>query len=145
MGARSFLIAYNIFLESPKTAAQGGGGLPLSAQAEIAAARAIARAIRASAGGLHGVKAIGVSVNGRAQVSMNITDFRATPMGRVHDRVRELARANGAVAAAGEIIGLIPQEAYEAEAEWLREIPDFDPEAKVLERRLEHPLPWPEG
>jgi len=78
-------------------------------------------------------------------VSMNITDFRATPMGRVHDRVRELARANGAVAAAGEIIGLIPQEAYEAEAEWLREIPDFDPEAKVLERRLEHPLPWPEG
>jgi glutamate formiminotransferase len=143
VGARSFLIAYNIFLDSPK--AQGGGGLPMAAQADIAAARAIARAIRASAGGLHGVKAIGVSVNGRAQVSMNITDFRATAMSRVHDKVRELARTHGAVAAEGEIIGLIPQEAYDPQAEWLLEVPNFDPEAKVLERRLEHPLPWPAG
>jgi glutamate formiminotransferase len=145
VGARSFLIAYNIFLDSPKTAVQAGGGPPLAAQADIAAARAVARAIRASTGGLHGVKAIGVSVNGRAQVSMNITDFRATPMSRVHDAVRDLARAHGAVAAEGEVIGLIPQEAYDAHAEWLREIPNFDPEAKVLERRLKHPLPWPAG
>jgi glutamate formiminotransferase len=143
VGARSFLIAYNIFLDTPK--AQAGGGLPVAAQADIAAARAVARAIRASAGGLHGVKAIGVSVHGRAQVSMNITDFRATPMSRVHDKVRELARTHGAVAAEGEIIGLIPQGAYDPEAEWLLEIPNFDPEAKVLERRLEHPLPWPAG
>ena len=78
-----------------------GSGLPLAAQADIAAARAIARAIRASAGGLHGVKAIGVSVNGRAQVSMNITDFRATPMRQIHDAVRELARNHGAVACGG--------------------------------------------
>jgi len=145
VGARSFLIAYNIYLESPKTAAQAGGGLPLAAQANIAAARAVARAIRASAGGMHGVKAIGANVNGRAQVSMNITDFRATPMSRVHDKVRELARMHGAIAAEGEIIGLIPQEAYDPAAEWLREIPNFDPEGKVLERRLEHPLPWPAG
>jgi glutamate formiminotransferase len=144
VGARRFLIAYNIYLDSPKTTAQAGSGLPLAAQANIAAARAVARAIRASAGGLHGVKAIGVSVNGRAQVSMNITDFRATPMGRVHDAVHELARKHGAVAGEGEIIGLIPQEAYDAEAAWLREIPGFDPEAKVLERRLEHPMPWPQ-
>jgi len=142
VGARRFLIAYNIYLASPKPA-EKGSGLPLAAQAEIAAARAIARAIRASAGGLHGVKAIGVSVDGRAQVSMNITDYRATPMRQIHDAVRELARNHGTVASEGEIIGLIPQEAYEPEAEWVREIPGFDAEAKVLERRLQHPLPWP--
>jgi glutamate formiminotransferase len=142
VGARRFLIAYNIYLASPKTAGQGAS-LPAAAQSEIAAARAIARAIRASAGGLHGVKAIGVSVNGRAQVSMNITDFRLTPVREIHAAVRELARNHGTIASEGEIIGLIPQEAYEAGADWVREIPDFDPEAKVLERRLHHPLPWP--
>jgi glutamate formiminotransferase len=145
VGARRFLIAYNIYLDMPQTTAQTGSGIPQAAQADIAAARAVARAIRASAGGLHGVKAIGVSVNGRAQVSMNITDFRSTPMSRVHDAVRELARTHGAVAAEGEIIGLIPQEAYDAQAEWLHEVPNFDPETKVLEHMLEHPLPWPTG
>jgi glutamate formiminotransferase / 5-formyltetrahydrofolate cyclo-ligase len=142
VGARRFLIAYNVYLASPM-GAQAEGVLPALAQQEIAAARAIARAIRASAGGLHGVKAIGVSVSGRAQVSMNITDFRSTPMKQIHAAVRELARNHGAVVTEGEIIGLVPQEACEPDAEWLREIPDFDPEAKVLERRLEHPLPWP--
>jgi glutamate formiminotransferase / 5-formyltetrahydrofolate cyclo-ligase len=142
VGARRFLIAYNIYLvaasapDSPPT-------LPGSAQADITAARAIARAIRASAGGMHGVKAIGLSVNGRAQVSMNITDFRITPMRQIHAAVRELARNHGAVLAEGELIGLIPQEAYDPEAEWVREIPSFDPEVKVLERKLHHPLPWP--
>jgi glutamate formiminotransferase / 5-formyltetrahydrofolate cyclo-ligase len=145
VGARSFLIAYNIFLAPASAAGQREGVLPAAAQADVAAARAIARAIRASAGGLHGVKAIGVTVNGRAQVSMNITDFRATPMREIHAAVRELARNHGAIATEGEIIGLIPQEAYDAEAEWVREIPGFDPEAKVLELKLHHPLPWPEG
>jgi glutamate formiminotransferase / 5-formyltetrahydrofolate cyclo-ligase len=136
VGARRFLIAYNIYLATPEQSSQ---------QVDISAARAIARAIRASAGGLHGVKAIGVTVNGRAQVSMNITDFRMTPMRQVHAAVRELARNHGAVAAEGELIGLIPQEAYDPEADWVREIPGFDPEAKVLERKLLHPLPWPES
>jgi glutamate formiminotransferase len=143
VGARRFLIAYNIFLDLPKSAGDNSEGPPLAAQADIAAARAIARAIRASTGGLHGVKAIGLNVDGRAQVSMNITDFRATPMRQIHAAVRELARNHGAVASEGELIGLVPQEAYDAEAEWVREIPGFDAEAKVLERRLEHPLPWP--
>jgi glutamate formiminotransferase len=92
---------------------------------------------------MHGVKALGVSVNGRAQVSMNITDFRATPMRQIHAAVRELARNHRAVITEGEIVGLIPQDAYEADAEWVREIPGFDPQAKVLERRLLRPLPWP--
>jgi glutamate formiminotransferase len=136
VGARRFLIAYNIFLGS---APAGDTAQP----ADLAAARAIARALRASAGGMHGVKAIGLSVNGRAQVSMNITDFRATPMRQVHAAVRQLARNHGAVAAEGELIGLIPQDAYEPEADWIREIPGFDPDAKVLERKLHHPMPWP--
>ena len=143
VGARRFLIAYNIYLESEKQ--QAGTELPAAAQGDIAAARAIARAIRASAGGLNGVKAIGVSVNGRAQVSMNITDFRATPMRQIYAAVRELAHDHGAIATEGEIIGLIPQEAYDPEAEWVAAIPGFDPEDKVLERKLNHPLPWPEA
>ena len=133
VGARRFLIAYNIYLAGP------AAGQP----ADITAARAIARAIRASDGGLHGVKAIGVSVDGRAQVSMNITDFRVTPMREVHAAVQQLAGNHGAAAAEGELIGLIPAEAYDADAVWVREIPNFDPEAKVLERKLHHPLPWP--
>jgi glutamate formiminotransferase len=146
VGARRFLIAYNIYLATPSPAASHADApptLPGSAQADITAARAVARAIRASAGGMHGVKAIGLSVDGRAQVSMNITDFRITPMRQIHAAVRELARNHGAVAAEGELIGLIPQEAYDPEADWVREIPNFDPEAKVLERKLHHPLPWP--
>jgi glutamate formiminotransferase len=142
VGARRFLIAYNIFLAAEEPAGRAGE-LPGSAQADITAARAIARAIRAASGGLHGVKALGVVVNGRAQVSMNITDFRMTPMRQIHAAVRELARNHGAVAKEGELIGLIPQEAWDAEAEWVREVPEFDPEAKVLERRLERPLAWP--
>jgi len=146
VGARRFLIAYNIYLDSPlATAAQAANGPPQAAQADLAAARAIARTIRGSAGGLHGVKALGVSVNGRAQVSMNITDFHATPMARVYSTVQELARNYGVVAREGELIGLIPQAAYEADAEWVRAIPGFEPEAKVLERRLEYPLPWPKA
>jgi glutamate formiminotransferase len=141
VGARRFLIAYNIYLAP--LASVTPATLPAAAQADVTAARAIARAIRASAGGMHGVKAIGLSVNGRAQISMNITDFRITPMRQIHDAVRELARNHGAIAAEGEIIGLIPQEAYDPEADWVSEVPGFDPEAKILERKLHHPLPWP--
>lgn len=139
VGARRFLIAYNLYLQAPASAGQ----LPAAAQQEITAVRAIARAIRASDGGLHGVKAIGVSVNGRAQLSMNITDFRTTPVPRIHAQVRDLAHTHGVSIAEGELIGLIPQEAYDPAAEWLREIPGFDPDARVLQRRLDHPLPWP--
>lgn len=129
VGARRFLIAYNIYLAAP---------------ADVSIARSISRSVRASAGGLHGVKAMGVVVEGRAQVSMNITDFHATPVRMVHAAVRDLAFAHGVRIAEGELIGLIPQEAYEPEADWVREIPNFDSESKVLERKLLHPIPWPE-
>jgi glutamate formiminotransferase len=127
VGARSFLIAYNVYLDQP----------------DIAAARAIAREIRAANGGLHGVKAIGVLCDGRAQISMNITDYRLTPMPSVHARVQELASQNGAKTAEGELIGLIPQDAYNADAAWIQEIPGFQAEAKVLEQKLRNPMDWP--
>jgi glutamate formiminotransferase len=126
VGARSFLIAYNVHLRQP----------------DVTAARAIARDIRASNGGLHGVKALGVLANGRAQVSMNITDHLATPMPKVYTRLIELAHRHGAELDDSELIGLIPQASYEQGAEWIAHIPDFDPALKVIERRLENPLDW---
>ena len=127
VGARKFLIAYNIYLQ----------------EGDVSLARAIAKEIRASSGGLLGVKAMGVLANGRAQVSMNITDFHRTPMTRVHATVAEIAERHGAAIAEGEVIGLIPEEAYEPNTEWVRQTLDFDPERKVLERRLRQPLDWP--
>jgi glutamate formiminotransferase len=127
IGARSFLIAYNVYLQQP----------------DIAAARAIARDIRAANGGLHGVKAIGVLANGRAQVSMNITDFNLTPMRHVYSTVQHLAQRHGVLIHDTELIGLIPQAAYEPDSDWVRQITGFDPEGKVLERRLESPIEWP--
>lgn len=127
VGARNFLIAYNIHLH----------------QGDISVARAIARDIRASNGGLHGVKAIGVVANGRAQVSMNITDFRITPMRHIHETIRHLAQRHGVLIDDAELIGLIPEEAYEAGSEWVQQITGFDPALKVLEQRLEQPLAWP--
>jgi glutamate formiminotransferase len=132
VGARSFLIAYNIYLAA-------NGDLP----PDVSAARSIARDIRASSGGMQGVKAIGVIANGRSQVSMNITDYRATPMRDVHAAVGQLARRYGVQVSDGELIGLIPEAAYEPDSDWLRQIPGFDPQEKVLERRLNSPIAWP--
>jgi glutamate formiminotransferase / 5-formyltetrahydrofolate cyclo-ligase len=128
VGARSFLIAYNVHLK----------------QADVTAARAIARDIRAANGGLHGVKALGVLANGRAQVTMNITDFNITPMRHVHATIQHLAQRHGVLIDDAELIGLIPQAAYEPDSDWARQITGFDPDAKVLERRLRAPIAWPE-
>jgi glutamate formiminotransferase len=130
VGARTFLIAYNVYL-TPK--------------ADITHARAIAREIRASSGGMQGVKAMGVLVNGRAQVTMNITDFRLTPMASVFGNVELLAREHGTSIAEGELIGLVPEAAVEPNARWTQVIPGFDADEKILERRLNSPLAWPEN
>ncbi len=131
VGARRFLIAYNIYLLD-----RGKGP-------EISLARAIAREVRASNGGLSGVKAMGVIADGRAQVSMNITDFERTPVSRACAAVHQIAQGHGAELAEGELIGLIPEKAYEPNAEWVRQTVGFDPDLKILERRLQRPLPWP--
>lgn len=131
VGARQFLIAYNIALETRR------------GPADVGLARAVAREIRASSGGLYGVKAMGVMVNGQAQVSMNLTDFRQTPMARVHAAVAESAERHGGIAGPGEVIGLIPEGAFVPNADWVRQTVGFNPEEKVLERRLQRPMAWP--
>ena len=127
VGARKFLVAYNIYFDS----------------ANVAIARAIAREIRAAGGGLKGVKAMGVMAHGRAQLSMNITDFEATPISQVYQRVSSLAARHKVGVAEGEVIGLIPEAACERESEWMRQLVGFDEETKILEYRLHRPLAWP--
>jgi len=127
VGARKFLVEYNICFNST----------------EVALVRAIAREIRAASGGLKGVKAMGLLTQGRAQLSMNITDFEATPISLVYKKVASLALRHKAVLAEGEVIGLIPEAACERESEWMRQLSGFDPLTKILERRLGAPLAWP--
>ena len=90
VGARKFLVAYNLYFDST----------------DVAMVRAIAREIRAASGGLKGVKAMGVLAHGRAQLSMNITDFEATPISQVYSAVSRLALRHKAVPVEGEVIGL---------------------------------------
>ena len=130
VGARTFLIAYNVYL------APG---------ADLSHARAIAREVRASSGGMQGVKALGVLAHDRPQVSMNITDFHLTPMPSVFASLERLAANHGTGIVEGELIGLIPEDAYDRGAAWVQVIPDFDPDEKILERKLKHPLAWPEA
>jgi glutamate formiminotransferase len=127
VGARKFLVAYNIFFDT----------------SDVSIARSVAREIRAASGGLKGVKAMGVMAHGRAQLSMNITDFKSTPISQVYSSVSKLARRHKVSLAEGEVIGLIPEAACERESEWMRLLSGFDPHTKILEHRLEAPLGWP--
>jgi glutamate formiminotransferase len=127
VGARKFLVAYNLYFDST----------------DVAMVRAIAREIRAASGGLKGVKAIGVLAHGRAQLSMNITDFAATPISQVYRAVSNLALRHKAAVVEGEVVGLIPEAACERESEWMRQLVGFDAPTKILERRLGAPLAWP--
>jgi glutamate formiminotransferase / 5-formyltetrahydrofolate cyclo-ligase len=127
VGARKFLVAYNIYLDS----------------ADVSIARAMAREIRAPTSGMKGVKALGAMVRGRAQLAMNITDFEATPISQVHKAVSRLALKHKVGLAEGEIVGLIPEAACERESEWMRQLDGFDTKAKILEHRLQSPLAWP--
>ena len=98
VGARPFLIAYNINLESP----------------DVELAKRIARRIRESGGGLPRVQANGFFIDelGRAQVSMNLLDFRVTPIWRVWETVRAEAAEDGVELAESELIGLAPLAAF---------------------------------
>jgi glutamate formiminotransferase / 5-formyltetrahydrofolate cyclo-ligase len=127
VGARKFLVTYNVYFDS----------------ADVAIVRAIAREIRADSGGLKGVKAMGVLAHGRAQLSLNIVDFQATPLSQVFRTLSVLALRHKAAPVEGEIIGLVPEAVCERESEWMRQLIEFDPLNKVLERRLDAPLGWP--
>ncbi len=127
VGARKFLVAYNIYFNS----------------ADVAVVRAIAREIRAASGGLKGLKAMGVLAQGRAQLTMNITDFHVTPLSQVFRAASTLASRHKATPVEGEIVGLLPEAACERESEWMRQLVGFDEQTKILERRLAAPLAWP--
>jgi glutamate formiminotransferase len=128
VGARKFLVSYNIYFDSP----------------DVALVRSIARDLRSSSGGLKGVKALGVVARGRAQLVMSIPDFTATPLSEVFRAVSALALRHKTAPVEGEIIGLLPEAACERESEWMRQLTGFDAQTKILERRLESPLSWPE-
>jgi glutamate formiminotransferase len=119
VGARKFLIAYNIFLNTP----------------DVEIAKKIAKAIRFSSGGLRFLKAAGFLVRGQAQVSMNLTDFEQTPIHRVFEMVRREAERYGVAPASSEIVGLIPKKALEQAAEWFLQVENFD-SSLILENRL---------
>src|SRR5438477_1895933 len=119
VGARKFLIAYNVFLNTP----------------DVDIAKKIAKAVRFSSGGLRFVKGAGFLVRGQAQVSMNLTDFEQTPIHRVFEIVRAEAARYGVIPASSEIVGLIPKKALEQAAEWFLRIEHFD-SSLILENRL---------
>src|SRR5437762_13182358 len=125
VGARKFLIAYNINLNT----------------ADAAIAKSIAKKIRASSGGFPCVKAMGVDLKARglAQVSMNLTDFETTGIGVVFDAVRREAAAQGVEVLGSEIVGLVPRRALvDASVHYLK-VENFHPEL-ILEHRLEQVL-----
>jgi glutamate formiminotransferase len=121
VGARNILIAFNVNLQT----------------ADVAIARAIARKVRFSSGGLPHVKALGLLLSSRgvAQVSMNLTDFEQTPVHVAFQAVREEAARRGVGVASSEIVGLIPRKALDMAAGCDLLIENFRPEI-VLENRL---------
>jgi len=121
VGARKFLIAYNINLNTPN----------------VAIAKAIAKKIRASSGGFACVKAMGVDLSARhlAQVSMNLTDFETTSIGTVFDAVAREAAAQGVEVVESEIVGLIPRRALEDAAVQYLKVAGYRPDL-IVENRL---------
>jgi len=125
VGARFPLIAYNIYLRT----------------ADVKIAQEIARAIRFSSGGLRYLKALGFEIKerGQAQVSMNLTNYEATPIFRVFDLVTREAERYGVTVAASEIVGLIPQRALDSSAEYYLRLENFS-RNQILENRLAETL-----
>jgi glutamate formiminotransferase / formiminotetrahydrofolate cyclodeaminase len=121
IGARQPLIAFNVYLTTN----------------EVSIAQKIARAVRNSSGGLRFVKALGLLVEGKAQVSMNLTNFRQTPIARVVEMVRREANRYGVGILNTELVGLVPQEALVDAAVWHLQLDRFEPE-QILEQRLQN-------
>ena len=119
VGARKFLIAYNVFLNT----------------ADVEIAKKVAKAVRFSSGGMRFVKGAGFLVRGMAQVSMNLTDFEQTPIHRVFELVKREAARYGAMPVSSEIVGLVPKAALEQAAEWFLQVENFD-SSLILENRL---------
>lgn len=121
IGARNFLVAYNINLST----------------SDVSIAKKIARRVRASSGGLMYVKALGIMLEDRnlAQVSMNLTDFTKTPIHVVFNLVKTEAERYGVSVVGSEIIGLIPMDALLDAAWYYLRLEDFSRQ-QVLESRI---------
>lgn len=119
IGARKFLVAYNVYLQTK----------------DVEIAKKIAKAVRFSSGGFRAVKAMGVEVRGQAQVSMNLTDTDLTPIARVFEFVKREAARYGVLTQSSEFVGLVPKRAIENAAEWLLQVEHFD-SSLILENRL---------
>ncbi len=122
VGARPFLIAFNVVLRSD----------------DVAVARQIARKIRARNGGLPFLKALGFTLQTRnlVQVSMNLINYEVTGMADAYDAVRREADGLGVEIESTEIVGLVPRNALDREAEYFRKLEEYS-EAMVLENRIE--------
>jgi len=120
VGARQPLVAYNIYLNTE----------------DVGVANVIARAVRGSSGGFANVKAIGLEVDEGVQVSMNLTNFRSTPIHRVFEFVRREAEQRGVTVESSEIVGLLPEEALIAAARYYLRLAGFDPDEQILEYRI---------
>ena len=94
IGARPFLVAYNVYLGDAKN---------------LSVAKEVAKALRGSSGGLRYVKGLGLEVDGQAQVSMNLVDTEKTPLHRVFEMVKSEAAAHGVAPTWSEIVGLVPE------------------------------------
>ena len=120
IGARPFLVAYNVYLGD-------AANLPI--------AKSIAKQVRESSGGFKSVKGLGMEVDAQAQVSMNLVDTEQTPLHVVFDFITEKARAEGAEVTWSELIGLVPERVlFEASRNHLK-LDRFTPD-QVLERQV---------
>ncbi|HEY6802203.1 MAG TPA: glutamate formimidoyltransferase [Pyrinomonadaceae bacterium] len=122
VGARPFLIAFNVVLQST----------------EIGVARQIARKIRASSGGLPYLKALGFQLHTRSlvQVSMNLVNYEVTGMTEAYMAVKSEAAKLGVGIHSVELVGLAPRNALDREAEYFAKLENFS-EAKILENQIE--------
>lgn len=119
VGARPFLIAFNAYLDTP----------------DVGIAKSVAGEVRARDGGPPGVKALGLSVGGRAQVSMNLTDLGSTSLPEALEAVRSSAGERGARVEETELVGLMPLDALLQTARHYLALPELG-EDRVLEARL---------
>ena len=130
VGARAALVAYNLDLHTD----------------DLEVARAVAKAVRESSGGMPGVQAMGLRLprSGRVQVSMNVIDVDRAPLHEVVERVRREAGARGVEVVRGELVGLVPERVVEAARAAGVELPGVDA-SHVLERVLRSRLAaWPD-
>jgi glutamate formiminotransferase len=126
VGARGFLLAYNFDLATP----------------DVKIAAEIARRIRESSGGFPYVKAIGLYLTsrGRAQVSMNLTDYTRIPLEELYQRIAASAHELGTSVADGEVIGFVPEAAYRQNPAFFARASNFN-ESRILEPQLARLLP----